>query len=143
MTSFQLIFRTPFKTLVDSQIDWLVVDTAWWRVQIFSHHATLTDRIPFSFIRFRYEKKEYNYFIRSGILHVDNTENKVEILCLFANEVDKTIHTTVQEHLTWIKEQIALGDTWVRRIGTYERTFLENQDIALNKQLLHANRVNS
>lgn len=135
MSSFRFTFRTPFETLVESDIDWLVADTADGRIQIFSHHATLTDRIPFSYIRFRHDMKEYNYFIRSGILHVDNTTNSVDLLCLFASEIDKTVHTTVQEHLAWIREQIALGDKGVKRIGTYERAFLEKQGIALNKQL--------
>lgn len=81
--------------------------------------------------------REYSYFIRSGMLHVDNATNSVELLCLFASEVEKTVHTTVQEHLSWVRDQIALWDTGVKRIGTYERTFLEKQGIALNKQLGH------
>jgi F0F1-type ATP synthase epsilon subunit len=135
MSTFSFIFRTPFETLVQEDIEWLSLDIAGGRIQVFPHHATLTDHVPFSFVRFRHGMKEYNYFIRSGILHINNEKNEVDLHCLFADQVDKTVHTSVREHLEWIREKLVEGESGVRTIGSYEKTFLEKQGIALNKQL--------
>lgn len=135
MSTFSFIFRTPFETLVQKDIEWLSLDTAGGRIQVFAHHATLIDHVPYSFVRFRNGAQEYNYYIRSGILHINNEKNEVDLHCLFADQVDKTVHTTVKEHLQWVRDRIAEGESGIKTIGSYEKTFLEKQGIALNKQL--------
>lgn len=79
--------------------------------------------------------KEYQYFVRSGIIHVHNKKNEVDLHCLFADEIDKTVHTTVEEHIKWVQEKLAEWEQGIKTIGSYERAFLEKQGIALNKQL--------
>lgn len=57
MSSF-FIFRTPFETILHEEIDWLSLDTAGGEIQIFAHHATLTDHVPHSLVKFRHGMKE-------------------------------------------------------------------------------------
>jgi F0F1-type ATP synthase epsilon subunit len=108
MKSFSFTFRTPFETIVQENIEWVSLDTAGGRIQIFTGHATLTDHVPHSLVRFQHGMKEKTYFIRTGILHVNHDTNEVDLHCLFADAIDQTIHTTVKEHMAWIHEQIEL-----------------------------------
>lgn len=107
MKTFKFTFRTPFATIeADQEIEWVTLNTSGGSVKILPHHASLIDHIEFSFVRYRYGQKEYLYFVRSGVLHVNNEKNEVDLHCLFADQVDKTVHTTVDEHLRWIKDQL-------------------------------------
>ena len=80
--------------------------------------------MPHSLVKFRQGMKEKTYFVRTGILHVNHDTNEVELHCLFADLLDKTVHTTVKEHMAWVHEQMAAGEKGVKTIGSYEKTFL-------------------
>ncbi len=137
MSTISLVFRTPFKTLFEDQVDYLTVTTAASSIQVFPRHATMTDHIPYSVVKFVHKNIDYSFFVRSGIIQVNNDKNEIQLHCLFADELANTVHSTVSEHLEWIREQLKHGADWVKNIWSYEKAFLEKQWIAVTKQLQH------
>ena len=127
MKTFSFTFRTPFETIKAGEIEWLTMDTAGGNLKILPSHASLIDHVPFSFVKYQHENKEYGYFVRSGVLHVNNEKNEVDLHCLFADATEKTVHTTVDEHLSWIKQQLADHESGAKIVGSYEHSFLQKE----------------
>ena len=130
MKTFQLSIKTPVETILEVEAKELRINTESGRMCILPGHAALTGYVMFSKMMVIFEKTTEEFFVKNGILFVDQNENSVQLLCLSCEETSEVTLTTIEEYIKMVEKQIKEK----KYESEYQLEFLKKEAFALTKQ---------
>ena len=131
MNSFKLQIQTPLKSVFDGEVNKFSVRSDGGALQLLSKHADLTSSVSFSPTVIEYGDQTDVIVIRNAVISFDNTSNCLKVLALYAEHQKHIDASESSSQLEHVREMLKNPDT----LNSYQLKYLENQKIALEKQL--------
>lgn len=131
MNSFKLQIQTPLKSVFDGEVNKFSVKTDGGALQFLAKHADLTSSVSFSPAIIETGDNTDVIVIRNAVLSFDNKSNSLKVLALYAEHQKHIDASESESQLEQIREMLKNPDT----LNNYQLRYLENQKIALEKQL--------
>ena len=131
MNLFQLEIQTPLQSVFSGEVAKVHMRSDGGDMELMAKHADLTTSISFSPLVVQHGELTEIFILRNAIACFDNRANKLTILALYA-ELDKQVDVSgSQDMLLQIKDMLKNPE----KLNQYQIKYLENQKIALEKQL--------
>jgi len=131
MNLFQLEIQTPLQSVFSGEVAKVHMRSDGGDMELMARHADLTTSISFSPLVVQHGELTEIFILRNAIACFDNRANKLTILALYA-QLDKQVDVSgSQDMLLQIKDMLKNPE----KLNQYQITYLENQKIALEKQL--------
>ncbi len=131
MNLFQLEIQTPLQSVFSGEVAKVHMRSDGGDMELMARHADLTTSISFSPLVVQHGEITEIFILRNAIACFDNRANKLTILALYA-QLDKQVDVSgSQDMLLQIKDMLKNPD----KLNQYQIKYLENQKIALEKQL--------
>ncbi len=131
MNLFQLEIQTPLQSVFSGEVAKVHMRSDGGDMELMAKHADLTTSISFSPLVVQHGELTEIFILRNAIACFDNRANKLTILALYA-QLDKQVDVSgSQDILLQIKDMLKNPE----KLNQYQIKYLENQKIALEKQL--------
>ena len=131
MNLFQLEIQTPLQSVFSGEVAKVHMRSDGGDMELMAKHADLTTSISFSPLVVQHGEITEIFILRNAIACFDNRANKLTILALYA-QLDKQVDVSgSQDMLLQIKDMLKNPE----KLNQYQIKYLENQKIALEKQL--------
>jgi F0F1-type ATP synthase epsilon subunit len=131
MNLFQLEIQTPLQSVFSGEVAKVHMRSDGGDMELMAKHADLTTSISFSPLVVQHGELTEIFILRNAIACFDNRANKLTILALYA-QLDKQVDVSgSQDMLLQIKDMLKNPE----KLNQYQIKYLENQKIALEKQL--------
>jgi len=131
MNLFQLEIQTPLQSVFSGEVAKVHMRSDGGDMELMARHADLTTSISFSPLVVQHGEITEIFILRNAVACFDNRANKLTILALYA-QLDKQVDVSgSQDMLLQIKDMLKNPD----KLNQYQIKYLENQKIALEKQL--------
>ncbi len=131
MNSFKLQIQTPLKSVFDGEVNKFSVRSDGGALQLLSKHADLTSSVSFSPTVIEYGDQTDVIVIRNAVISFDNRSNCLKVLALYAEHQKHIDASESSSQLEQVREMLQNPET----LNSYQLRYLENQKIALEKQL--------
>ena len=131
MNLFQLEIQSPLHSVFSGEVAKVHMRSDGGDMELMAKHADLTTSISFSPLVVQHGELTEIFILRNAIACFDNRANKLTILALYA-QLDKQVDVSgSQDMLLQIKDMLKNPE----KLNQYQIKYLENQKIALEKQL--------
>lgn len=131
MNSFKLQIQTPLATVFDGEVNSFSIKSDGGALQFLSKHADLTSSVSFSPAIIQSGDTTDVIVIRNAVVAFDNKSNSLNVLALYAEHEKQIDASDSESQLQQIRDMLQNPET----LNDYQLKYLENQKIALEKQL--------
>lgn len=129
--TLRVVLQTPDTIYFDDQADWVRLETEGGELQIHPRHVNAMGSIVFSQVRVHHDNQLSTFFVRQGVMRVDNESNTVVILAFACEKESEVTESSIREYMNLVVEQIAAD----AELSEMQTAYLTEQKASLERLL--------
>lgn len=130
-TTLRVVLQTPDKVFFDGQADWVRIETEGGELEIHPKHVSAMGSVIFAPVRIHHDDKLLTYYVRQGVMRVDNEENAVFILGFSCEKEEEISETSIKGYMDFILDKLENDED----LSDIQITYLKEQQVSLEKLL--------
>ncbi len=129
--TLRVVIQTPDTVYFDGQAQWIRVQTEGGELEIHPKHVSAMGSVVFSPVIVKQDDQTITYYIRQGVIRVDNEENSVHVLAFSCEKESDVTQTSIKEYMNFVLEKLDSGED----MTDIQTTYLQEQQASLEKLL--------
>lgn len=129
--TLRIVIQTPDTVHFDEQADWIRVQTEGGEWEIHPKHVNAMGSFVFSPVIVQKSDERITYYLRQGVVRMDNEENIVHVLAFSCEKESDITQTSIKEYMNFVLEKLESGED----MTTIQTTYLQEQQASLEKLL--------
>lgn len=129
--TLRIVIQTPDAVHFDGQADWIRVQTEGGELEIHPKHVHVMGSIVFSPVVVKQDDQTITYYVRQGVVRMDNEGNTVHLLAFSCEKESDITQTSIKEYMNFVLEKLESGED----MTTIQTRYLQEQQASLEKLL--------
>jgi ATP synthase F1 epsilon subunit len=130
-TTFKLTIQTPDQIRFEGDVASVLLETEGGQIKILPQHVHAMGSILFSEVRIEHGNQEEVYFVRNGIIKVDNESNEVSLLAFDVEKKDELTHASIKEYMDFVVDALENDED----LADIQVQYLKDQRASLDRLL--------
>ncbi len=130
-TTLRVVLQTPDTIYFDDQADWIRLETEGGELQIHPRHVNAMGSIVFSQVRIHHNNQLSTFFVRQGVVRMDNATNTVVVMAFACEKESEVTQASIREYMDMVVAQLGSDE----ELSEMQTSYLKEQQVSLERLL--------